>query len=135
VPQRSATIRFRTGFADYREAEAGLGRALGGRTEEPGIGARLAASLAGLIPNGATVDESGIRIQGVHRPWEEIGLAYETDNLICLVVTRNTGPITLPKRAMTHSNLQTIRALVAEHVETTPEKLEWIARVRTGEVR
>jgi hypothetical protein len=119
------------GTGSLEEAEAGLARALGLGASRPGIGGRLAGALFGLIPNSATIDDTGVRVGGVTRPWAEIGLSYETENLFCFVLTRTSGPITLPKRAMTESELQVVRTLATEHVTTTPETLDRLTEIRT----
>jgi hypothetical protein len=116
------------------EAEAGMARALGvggpGSTVSGGV--RVLGFAMSLLPMTAVIDEEGIRIQGVTRPWTDIGLAYETENLICLVVTRNTGPITLPKAELSDTDLSTLRELISRRVVSTPETVDAIRQVRAG---
>ena len=128
---RGVTLRYRLGASSLEEAEAGLARALGLGASRPGFGGRLAGLVVGLIPNRATIDDTGVRVGGVTRPWPEIGLSYETENLFCFVLTRTSAPITLPKRAMTESDLQVVRTLATEHVTTTPEALDLLTQIRT----
>jgi hypothetical protein len=129
---RSVTISNRIVPGELMEAELGLGRVFGVGVDRPNAGFQLLERLLSVIPAHATVDEAGVWIHGVLRPWDEIGLAYETDRFLCLVVTRTTGPLTLRKDRMTETDLATIRSLVEDHVVTTPATLEWIKAVRTG---
>jgi hypothetical protein len=131
---RSVTIRFRSRPGDLREAETGLARALGfDGAVSPTPGGWIIAALISLIPSSATIDDTGVRIGGVTRLWEDIGLSYETENLVCLVLTRTSGPITLPKSAMSDADLVTVRSLAADRVVTTPDILEHLTRIRTGQ--
>jgi hypothetical protein len=132
MPDRSVTIKYRVGFSDFKEGEAALGRALGVPVDAPHIGGRILATLVSLFPNTVTINDAGVRQVGATRDWSEFGLAYETDNLLCLVFTANAGALTLPKGAMTPAQLATVRELIEEHLEPSPEKTSRILATRQG---
>ena len=114
------------------EAEAGMARALGVGQPRSTVSGGVLGFAMSLLPMTAVIDEEGIRIQGVTRPWTDIGLAYETENLICLVITRTTGPITLPKAGLSGGDLSTLRELISRRVVSTPETVDAIRQVRAG---
>jgi len=59
-------------------------------------------------------------------------MSYETDNLLCVVITDTTGPLTIHKRALSEERLAEVRRLIAEHVQVTPETIARITAIRTG---
>jgi len=126
------TLRFKVGAAEFAESEAGLALALGSNPPRQSMFGRLAAGIVGLFPLTVTLDEAGVHQGSVTRAWSDIGLTYETQNLVVLVITKTTGPLGLPKRAMSPRDLEAVRRLVAEKVVSTPVDLAWIQKVRTG---
>jgi hypothetical protein len=128
----SVTVKYRTPRGTLNEAEVGMARSLGLREPTPTAGGGIVDLVLSLIPDTATIDETGVRSGGVMRPWADFGLAYETDHLICLIVTSTSGPFTLPKTSLDEANLAIVRDLISRHVVSTPETLDSIARIRTG---
>ena len=128
-------LHFKVGAAEFAEAEAGMAHALGANPPSQSMFGRLAASLVGLVPSTVTIDDAGVHQGSVTRAWSDFGLAYETENLVVLVITKTTGPLSLPKSAMSEGDLEIIRRLVAEKIVSTPVDLAWIQQVRTGRTR
>jgi len=129
----SITFQNRTSVEDLPEAEAGLGKALGFGVDAPSrIAMALLRPLMWLMRrNTITIDETGIAIPWRFRPWSEFGLAYETENLLCLVITETSGPLTIRKRVLSTKQLDEVRRLIDEHVEATPETMARITQIRT----
>src|SRR4051794_24341791 len=115
----SVSVRYHIRYADYVEGEDGLARHLGFEpSTREGVGFllwRLAIDFVGrIMTNEATITNAGIKIKGGPlRPWSDIGDAFETDRLIVFVLMGTTGPITLPKAALTRGDIEVLRAFVA----------------------
>jgi hypothetical protein len=135
LAQNRITLRFKIGAAEFAEAEAGMASALGANPPRQSMLGRLAASLVGLVPSTVTIDDAVVHQGSVTRAWRDFGLTYETENLVVLVITKSTGPLSLPKSAMSAGDLEAIRRLVAEKVVSTPTDLAWIQQVRTGRTK
>jgi len=106
------TLRFKVGAAAFAEAEAGMAQALGSNPPHQSVFGRLVASILGLVPSTVTLDDVGVHQGSITAPWSDFGLTYETENLVVLVLTKTTGPLCLPKGAMSEGDLDAVRRLV-----------------------
>jgi hypothetical protein len=131
VAGSSVTVKYRLPRYALNEAEAGMAREFGLGDPTPSAGAGIVTLIMSLFPVTAVIDDIGIRVTGgALRPWAEFGMAYETEHLVCLVVTSTTGPLTVPKASLDDTRLAALRDLISRHVVSTPETLDAIRRVR-----
>ena len=131
-------VRQGTGYDDFVEAEAGLASKLGigvpTRSPLSSLLMRPLLWLAGRTARSVALDESGVSIQGVDRAWDEFGMSFETDHLVCVVMTRNAGPLVIKKAALDAATLAEVRTLVAQHVNENEGSVARIRGIRTGQV-
>jgi hypothetical protein len=134
-PTDAVTLHYRESYNAEGEAAVGLARILGvsvGLIWQESLSRWFARSLRWFIPEwSATVDEVGLRITDpwsdpgpYYFRWGDLAVAFETRNLVCLVPKgRASRTFGLPKRAVTPSELETLRGLVSDHLPLTPDAI------------
>lgn len=133
------TIRESLSYDDFIEAERRLAQAFGlpdsRMSTGQAIGMRLLMWFASRFSKTTmTFDQAGVRNHQREEPWpwSAFGMAYETERLVCLVLTETTAPVTVRKGSCTSTELETIRRLIAARVSSSPEALARIAAIRTS---
>jgi hypothetical protein len=131
----AVTFTDRALIDDLAESEAGLGATLGHPVAAPsGIAVVLMRPLFRFFGKRTiTVDDNGITVSGRFRPWSDYGLTYETDNLVCVVLTKTTGPLGIHKRDLTEDQLAEVRRLIAENIPPpSSQTIAWIEHTRAA---